>query len=162
MAKLKIAHKDASGVLHDQEISPTAANVGGYYGGTGGENQTLTTTGVKTILIEYNTASNVQVADGYIVAQKGIRKFLAANVATASVKTSVYTAKVTLVNAATDNNRAANQGTISCYTPANVAFNASRITNKYVYDFNTPRPNRYRYVLSDVVAGNGFANVASA
>lgn len=162
MAKLKIAHKDANGRLHDQKTSPTAANVGGYYGGTGGENQTLTTTGVKTILIEYNTASNVQVADGYVVAQKGIRKFLAANVATASVKTSVYTAKVTLVNAATDNNRAANQGTISCYTPANVAFNASRITNKYVYDFNTPRPNRYRYVLSDVVAGNGFANVASA
>jgi hypothetical protein len=162
MAKLKIAHKSASGTLHDQKTSPTAANVGGYYGGTGGENATLTTTGVKTILIEYNTASNVQVADGYVVAQKGIRKFLAANVATASVKTSVYTAKVTLVNAATDNNRAANQGTISCYTPANVAFNASRITNKYVYDFNTPRPNRYRYVLSDVVAGNGFANVASA
>ena len=162
MAKLKIAHKDTNGRLHDQKTSPTAANVGGYYGGTGGENQTLTSTGVKTILIEYNTASNVQVADGYVVAQKGIRKFLAANVATASVKTSVYTTKVRLVNAATDNARLANEGTISCYSPANVAFNASRITNKYVYDFTSPTPNRYRYVLSDVVAGNGFANVASA
>ena len=162
MAKLQIAHKDASGVLHDQKTSPTAANVGGYYGGTGGENATLTSTGVKTILVEYNTASNVQVTGGYVVAQKGIRKFLVANVATASVKTSVYTATVRLVNAATDNDRTANQGTIGCYTPANVAFNASRITNKYVYDFTSPIPNRYRYVLSDVVAGAGFANVASA
>ena len=161
MAKLKIAHT-SGGRLIDQHISPTIANVGGYYGGTGGENQTLTSTGVKTILIEYNTASNVQVADGYVVAQKGIRKFLAANVATAGVKTSVYTTTVRLVDAATDNDRTASQGTISCYSPANVAFNASRITNKYVYDFNTPTPNRYRYVLSDVVAGNGFANVASA
>jgi hypothetical protein len=162
MAKLKIAHKSASGTLHDQKTSPTVANVGGYYGGTGGANQTLTSTGVKTILVEYNTASNVQVTDGYVVAQKGIRKFLVANVATASVKTSVYTATVRLVNAATDNARTVNQGTISCYSPANVAFNASRITNKYVYDFTSPTPLRYRYVLSDVVAGNGFANVASA
>jgi hypothetical protein len=162
MAKLKIAHKDASGTLHDQKISPTAANVGGYYGGTGGENATLTSTGVKTILVAYNTASNVQVTDGYVVAQKGIRKFLVSNVATASVKTSAYTTTVRLVNAATDNARTINQGTISCYSPANVAFKASRITNKYVYDFTSPTPNRYRYVLSDVVAGNGFANVASA
>lgn len=160
MAKLKIAHKTGS-TLVDQRISPTAANVGGYYGGTGGENQTLTSTGVKTIKILYNNAANVQVADGYVVKQKGIRKFLVANVATASVPTSTYTTVVTLVNAATDNDRTAKQGTITCYSPSNVAFKASRITNKYVYDFSTP-VNRYRYVLSDTVAGNGFANVASA
>lgn len=160
MAKLKIAHKSGT-TLIDQHISPTIANVGGYYGGTGGETQTLTTTGVKTIAVDYNTASNVQVADGYIVTQKGIRKFLAANVATASVRTSAYTTVIRLVNAASDNLRTANQGTITCYSPANVVFRASRITNKFVYDFATP-PNRYRYVLSDTVAGNGFANVASA
>lgn len=160
MAKLKIAHKTNS-TLIDQHISPTQVN-GTYLGGTGGANQTLTSTGVKTIAVAYNNSANVQVnTDGYIVAQKGIRKFLAANVATASVKTSAYTTVVKLVNAVDANGRSANQGTIACYSPANVAFNASRITNKFVYDFATP-PNRYRYVLSDTVAGNGFANVASA
>lgn len=161
MAKLKIAHKSGDRLI-DQHISPTIANVGGYYGGTGGESQTLTTTAVKTIAVDYNNSANVQVADGYIVTQKGIRKFLVANVAAASVSTSDYTTIVTLVDAATDNDRVNNQGTILCYSPANVAFNASRITNKFVYDFATPFPNRYRYVLSDTVAGNGFANVASA
>ena len=158
MAKLKIAHKTGSSLI-DQHISPTQVN-GGYLGGTGGESQTITSTGVKTIAIDYNNSSNVQVTGGYIVTQKGIRKFLAANVATASVKTSAFTTVVKLVNAVDANARAAGQGTIACYSPANVAFNASRITNKFVYDFATP-PNRYRYVLAPTAAGNGFANVAS-
>lgn len=159
MAKLKIAHKSGT-TLIDQHISPTQVN-GSYLGGTGGESQTLTSTGVKTIAIDYNNSSNVQVTGGYVVTQKGIRKFLAANVATASVKTSPFTTVVKLVNAASANARSANQGTISCYAPDGTPFNASRITNKFVYDFSTPT-NRYRYVLSDTAAGNGFANVASA
>jgi hypothetical protein len=47
---------------------------------------------------------------------------------------------------------------ITGYNTSNTAFAASRITNKFVYDFSG---NRYRYVLAPTVAGATFANVAS-
>jgi hypothetical protein len=146
MAKLKIAHKETNGTFHSQDI-PGAA------GGTGGPSQSITTTGVKTIDVSYNTTANAQVTHGYIIAQKGSRKFRVAN--SASAGTSITT--VTLVNA-TGGLRTASQGSISGYTSANAAFNASRITNKFVYDF---AGNRYRYVLTPTVAGAGFANVSA-
>jgi hypothetical protein len=145
MAKLKIAAKESSGVLHDQYTGPSKL------GGTGGASQAITSTGVKTIAIAYNTTANAQIANGYIVTQKGAHKFRVVDQSAANAT------KVTLVNA-TGNLRTASQATITGYNASNVAFNASRITNKFVYDF---AGNKMRYVLAPAVAGNGFANVAS-
>jgi len=152
MAKLKVAHKQTNGTLTDQKVRPTLTN-GTTIGGTAGQSQSITTTGVKTIAVTYNTTANAQVTTGYIIRQKGIRKFLVANAA--SVGTSVET--VTLVNKAAGALAAA-QARITCYNTSNAAFTASRITNKFVYDFSG---NRYRYVLAPTVAGATFANVAS-
>ena len=146
MAKLKIASKESNGTLHDQYTGPS------HLGGTGGASQSITTTGVKTIKIAYNTSANAQVANGYILAQKGAHKFRAVDQSAENATT------VTLVNQATANLRTAGQATITGYNASNVAFNASRITNKYVYDFSG---NKMRYILSPTVAGAGFANVAS-
>jgi hypothetical protein len=144
MAKLKISSKGSDGTLRDQGYPGTD-------GGTGGASQAITTTGVKTINVEYNTAANAQITNGYIVAQKGTRKFRVADQSAANATT------VTLVNA-TGNLRTASQATITGYNTSSATFNASRITNKFVYDF---AGNKMRYVLSPAVAGNGFANVSS-
>lgn len=151
MAKLKIAHK-INGTLIDQKVRPALDN-GTVIGGTGGPGQSITTTGVKTIALTYNTDANVQVTTGYIFNQKGIRQFRVANAA--AVGTAVT--NVTLVNKATTA-LLANEATIACYNTSNVAFNASRITNKFVHDFSG---NKYRYVLATGVATATFANVAS-
>ena len=143
--KLKIAHKNGS-TLVDQ-----ADGTAGY-GGTGGQPKTVTSTGVKTIDVVYNTTGNAQVAHGYIVTQKGARKFLCAN--SAAVGTQITT--VTLVNK-TSANLTAGEGRIACYNTSNVAFNASRITNRFVYDF---AGNKYTYKV-DTVATANWANVAS-
>ncbi len=152
MAKLKIAHK-TNGTLIDQKVRPLLDDGSTQVGGTGGQGQSITSTGVTTIAVTYNTAANVQVSTGYIIAQKGIKKFRVANAASAG--TSIE--NVTLVNKAAGA-LAANEARISCYNTSNVAFNASRITNKFVYDFSG---NRYRYVLAPAVATATFANVAS-
>ena len=153
MAKLKIAKIQNDGTKVDQYTGPAKL------GGTGGISGTITTTGVTTIAVVYNTAANVQVAHGYIEAQKGTHKFLVAN-ANAVISGSQFGSqqtKITLANVATGA-LTAGQGTITGYNASNVAFNASRITNRFVYDF---AGNKMRYVLSPTVAGNGFANVSS-
>jgi hypothetical protein len=149
MAKLKISQVDAAGVLYDQ------GQASGF-GGTGGAPQTLTSSGVKTISLGYNTDSNVVITTGYIVAQKGASKFLVANSAVALGNLTV----VTLANVAigTPGLRTANQATISCFNTSNVAFNASRITTKYVYDF---AGNKFPYKVN-TAATTAFANVAVA
>lgn len=152
MAKLKIAHK-SNGTLRDQKVRPLLSDGVTQVGGTGGQGQSITSTGVKTIAVTYNDNANVQVTTGYIIAQKGIKKFRVANAA--SVGTSIE--KVTLVNKAAGA-LAANEARIDCYNTSNAAFAASRITNKFVYDFSG---NRYRYVLAPSVATATFANVAS-
>lgn len=151
MAKLKLAHK-TNGTLIDQKVRPALDN-GTVVGGTGGKGQSITTTGVKTIAVTYNTDANVQVTTGYIFNQKGIRQFRVANAAAEGTAVT----NVTLVNKAAGA-LAANEARISCYNTSNVAFNASRITNKFVHDFSG---NKYRYVLADAVATATFANVAS-
>jgi hypothetical protein len=71
MAKLKIAHK-TNGTLLDQKVRPLLSDGVTQVGGTGGQGQSITTTGVKTIAVTYNTTANAQVTTGYIIAQKGI------------------------------------------------------------------------------------------
>ena len=153
MAKLKVAHKQTNGTLNDQKVRPLLDNGTTQVGGTGGQGQSITSTGVKTIAVTYNTTANAQVATGYIIRQKGIRKFLVANANAAG--TSIET--VTLVNKAAGA-LAADEARITAYNTRNTAFAASRITNKFVYDFSG---NRYRYVLAPTVATATFANVAS-
>lgn len=143
MAKLKIAH----GTSIDQ-----APGTSGF-GGTGGQPQTVTSTGVKTIDVQYVDAESNLVEHGYIIAQKGARKYLCANAA--AVGTQITT--VTLTN--TDSgNLTAGQGSVSCYNTSNVAFYASRITNKFVHDFDS---NKYVYKIDTVATANN-ANVAVA
>ena len=152
MAKLKIAHK-TNGTLIDQKVRPLLSDGVTQVGGTGGQGQSITSTGVKTIAVTYNTTANAQVSTGYIIRQKGIRKFMVANANAAG--TSIET--ITLVNKAAAA-LGPDEGRIACYNTSNTAFVASRITNKFVYDFSG---NRYRYVLAPAVATATFANVAS-
>ena len=151
MAKgLKIAHKQASGTLTDQSD-------GAIYGGVGGIPQTVTSTGVKTINVQYNTSANAVVANGYIITQKGKREFLVAN--SAAVGTQVTL--IQLVNKTGTNGAnalVASEGRIQAYNTSNVAFNVSRIANQRVYDWSG---NKYLY-KTNTAASATWANVAVA
>ena len=151
MAKgLKIAHKETSGILHDQSD-------GTIYGGVGGIPQTITSTGVKTINVQYNTSANAVVANGYIISQKGKREFLVAN--SAAVGTQVTL--IQLVNktgTSGANALVASEGRIQAYNTSNVAFNVSRITNQRVSDWSG---NKYIY-KTNTAASATWANVAVA
>lgn len=146
--KLKIAHKQTSGTLTDQ-----ADGTAGI-GGVGGIPQSSTTTGTKTINVQYNTTGNAQVANGYIIAQKGKREFLVGN--SAAVGTQVTL--VTLVNKLGGNALTASEARIQAYNTSNTAFNVSRISNRFVHDWSG---NRYVYKIN-TVATTTYANVASA
>ena len=148
MAKgLKHAHKQTSGTLTDQADGTSG------YGGTGGRPQSYTTTGTKTINVTYNTAANAQVTNGYIIAQKGKREFYVGN--SAAVGTSLTF--IQLVNKAAGA-LGPNEGRITCYNTSNVAFAASRISNRFVHDWSN---NKYIYKINTVATAN-WANVASA
>lgn len=160
MAKLKIAHKQTDGTLVDQQVRP---NVGGIrVGGTGGESQTITTTGVETILVHYKTSANASVANGYVISQKGIKTFLSSNADSAGSDTT----RVVLANAVGANtalvlaNLTASEGAINFYPPTgsgNTKVAAKRITNKFVWDFSD---NRYLYKLGGNATAT-YANVES-
>lgn len=143
MAKLKIA-----------ESATVDTGFASGYGGVGGKPSAITS-GVKTINVQYNTAANAAVANGYIVAQKGIRKFLCANSAVGDDSTDLTT--VTLVNKAAAALEAG-EASIVCYDTSSAAFKASRINSKYVHDFSG---NRYIYKV-DTAATANYANVAVA
>lgn len=143
MAKLKIA-----------ESATVDTGFTSGYGGVGGKPSAITS-GVKTIEVTYNTVANAQVSNGYIVGQKGIRKFLCANSAVGDDSTDLTT--VTLVNKVAGALEAG-EGLINCYNTSNTAFRASRINSKYVYDFSG---NKYIYKV-DTVATELYANVEVA
>lgn len=151
MAKgLKIAHKQASGTLTDQSD-------GAIYGGVGGIPQTITSTGAKTINVQYNTSANVVVANGYIISQKGKREFLVAN--SAAVGTQVTL--IQLVNKTGTNGAnalIASEGRILAYNTSNTAFNVSLITNQRVSNWSG---NKYLYKTNTVATAN-WGNVAVA
>jgi hypothetical protein len=147
---LKIAHIRADGTKVDQSITNSQGSVGGIP-------QWITTTGVKTIDVQFVTADGIQHANAYIITQKGSRQFLVANAVGAVNGHTQANASITqckLVN--TNPPTVAGTMCIAGYTTANATFNASRITNKHVYDF---AGNKYRYRNSDSVATSTFANV---
>jgi hypothetical protein len=160
MAKLKIAHKQPDGTLVDQQVRPDVNGI--VVGGTGGPSQTITSTGVATILVHYKTDAGADVENGYIITQKGIARHLCANAdSEGNDKT-----RVTLTNAVGANvelvlaNLSAGEGAINFYPPTGSGSDklaAKRITNKFVWDFSD---NRYLYKLGGD-ADATYANVES-
>jgi hypothetical protein len=149
---LKIAHIRADGTKVDQSITNSQ-------GGVGGIPQWITTTGVKTIDVQFVTSDGIQHANAYIISQKGTRIFMVANAVGAvngHTQSNASISHCKLVN--TNPPTVAGTMCIAGYTTANATFNASRITNKHVYDF---AGNKYRYRNSDNVATSTFANVIS-
>ena len=157
MAKLKIAHEQASGIKSGQSITNSQ-------GGVGGIPQWITIDGVKTIDCQYRTSAGVLHANAYIISQKGTKKFLVANAvgavngathSNASITVATLTAGADIANATPASG--ASTLTITGYNTSNAAFYVSRITTNHVYDFSG---NKYRY-RTTAVATATFANVAS-
>lgn len=161
MAKLKIAHKRSDGTLADQYVRGVDSN-SVQPGGTGGQGSTITSTGVATINVVYKTSAGDSVSSGYITTQKGAHKYRVAN--TAAEGTGVTT--VTLANVTGNTSTilsglSAGQGAITFYPPTgsgNTQVAASRITNKFVYDFSG---NKYRYKLGGNATAT-YGNVSSS
>lgn len=143
MAKLKIT-----------ETATVDVGQASGFGGTGGLPSTITSTGPKTIDIAYKTSANAAVTHGYIISQKGSRKFLCANSAVGDDTTDLTTVVLTNKAAAACD---AGEGSLVCYDTTGNVFYASRVTTKHVYDWNG---NKYIYKV-DVPATVSYANVAS-
>lgn len=133
MAKLKIANTVGS-IVTDQFTSPTTIS-GNHLGGVGGDTAQTN----PTIKVSFRTGDSTY--DGWIVSQKGSRKF--------RVTDGTRTVTCTLVNLAKAGLDTNDTMTILCTKAVGGNFNASRITNKYVYDFVG---NRYRYWLATASA----------
>jgi hypothetical protein len=140
MAKLKIAGIN-NGTTTDRYVSPILIS-GNHIGGTGG----LTSLSTNTIqpAVKIGSAS---AGTGSIIAQKGIHKF--------RVTDGTNTGTCTLVNKASGS-LAAGEMSIAVTTTGG-SFYASRITNKFVYDF---AGNKYRYWFATATAT--FVQVANA
>jgi hypothetical protein len=156
MAKgLKIAHEREDGTLVDQRIGTP------LLGAVGGIPQWITVDGVKTIKTQYVTDAGIQHGNAYIIGQKGATKFLVANAVGATEGATHSNASVTvctLVNTTTPT--VAGTMSINGYTAAVApqAFNAARITNKYVIDYSG---NKYQYRHSSQAADATYANIAT-
>ena len=162
MAKgLKIAR--ANSVQIDQAIKPqqityassTNTNATVYVGGTGGFQSGTTS---LVILVNYKMADTTAKSDGQIVKQKGSKTFLVQSAAGGAATLT----RCTLVPSGT---LAASQMYIKAVSPTGVAFYASRITDRFVWNGTT----RYPYVLAntsaltyiDTTSGVTFTNPAS-
>lgn len=147
MAKLKITKTNAGteGLNAGQEVDKYVSSIlvgGAHIGGTGGIDSQVGYQIATTVKVGANTAGA-----GSIITQKGAHKF--------RVTDGTHVGTCTLVNLATPT--AANTMSIVCTKSDTTTFQASRITNKYVYDF---AGNRYRYHLA--AATTTFVQVASA
>lgn len=156
---LKISHERSDGTLVDQEVSTTISSIGG----TGGIPQWITTQGVKTVKVQFNTAAGVLHSNAYIIAQKGAKQFMVANAigavgshthSNASITVATLTAGADAANAAAATGAGAM--TVTGYNTSGTRFYVKRISNKFVWDFNDVR---YRWRTSDSVATSTFANV---
>jgi len=183
---LKISHKErtlspdgvttrSADVLHGQETfggaqlsrgsAGTQGSVNGYtaIGGTGGIPQWVTSTGVKTVKVQFRTSTGILHSNAYIISQKGSKQFLVANAtgavtgathSNASVTVATLTAGADAANAAPASG--SSTMTVTGYNTSNTRFYVSRISNKYVWDQSN---NRYRWITSDNVATSTYANV---
>ena len=144
MAKLKITKTEAAtGQIHDSYTSQQYIN-GAYVGGTGGNTGQ---TGRQIQGACYVTGASQQ--DCFIVRQKGSRAFRVQD-ALSNV------GECRLVNKA-KGSLLASEMSITITTAAPATLYASRINNKFVYDF---AGNKYRYHLA--TADSTFVKVAYA
>jgi hypothetical protein len=162
---LKISHKRADGTLVDQEVfTPTVSS--SIIGGTGGRPQWVTSTGIKTVKVQFRDSAGILHANAYIIAQKGSTTFFVANAVGAVENHTHSNASATICTLAAGASAStgapgsgASTMSIAGYNTSNAAFYVSRISNKFVWDQNDVR---YRYRGSDYVATSGtsgFANV---
>lgn len=142
MAKLKITSTDSSGQIHDRYTSQQYIN-GAYVGGTGGLTSQVGRQIQPAVKIGANSAGN-----GSILLQKGSRAF--------RVTDGTNTGNCRLVNKASGS-LANDEMSITVTKADTTTFYASRITNKFVYDF---AGNKYRYHLA--TADSTFVQVAYA
>ena len=94
----------------------------------------LTTLSGSQIVCRVKVGANAE-ANGSIVRQKGIKKFVVSDGSNTGTCTLANTANASLAN---------NTMTITCTYPNAATFRASRITNKYVWD-----QNNVKYIVSD-------------
>lgn len=113
MAKLKI-QKTANGITVDSYVSPTTIN-GNYIGGTGGDNDQT----VPTIACSFIRDSGGAIDTGYIIFQKGMRKFQVNN--TSDANTTVATLVNVQSGALTQANTMSIGATVLNVTGANTA-----------------------------------------
>ena len=162
---LKISHKRADNTLVDQEVFDIQVN-GSTIGSTGGRPQWITTTGVKTVKVQFRDSAGILHSNAYIIAQKGSTTFFVANAVGAVENHTHSNASATICTIAAGADAAngtpgstASTCSIAGYNTSNTAFYVSRISNKYVWDQSDVR---YKYRGSDYVATSGtsgFANV---
>jgi len=141
MAKLKITKTNSvSGQLVDRYTGPEYLS-GAYLGGTGGLTSQTGRQINPTVSIGNGSLS------GSILRQKGTHKFL--------VSDGTSKAVATLVSSITGTG----QMTILCTKADTTTFYASRITNRWVYDFSG---NKYRYHLATATTSNTYRVDAAA
>lgn len=160
MAKgFKIAHIQSDGTTVDQNISTTVTSLGGV----GGIPQWITSTGVKTVKVQFRDSTGILHTNAYIISQKGATKFMVANAVGAVAGHTQSNASITTCTLAAGADAAngtpgasASTCSIVGYDTSSAAFYASRITNKYVYDQSN---NKYSYRTAGLVATATYANV---
>lgn len=139
MAKLKISSTPTGGGQQvDMYTSPTLIS-GNHVGSVGG----IRTQPGPQIAPQVKIGS-ASVATGSILRQKGAHKFLATD--------GTNTAICTLVNLATPT--VANTMSIGIILANATVLRASRITNRWVYDF---AGNKYRYWTAAATTNNAYA-----
>lgn len=140
MAKLKIAKTHSvTGLVVDAFTSPTLIS-GNHVGSVGGDHLQ----NYPQIVANVKVGSN-SVTTGSIDSQKGAHKFRVKD-------DSGNVGTCTLVNLATPT--AANTMSIGIILANTTVLNASRITNRWVYDF---AGNKYRYWTKAATTNNPYA-----
>ena len=144
MAKLKIANTNSvTGQVVDSYTSPTLIS-GNHIGSVGGITSQVGPQIHPQVKIGTHAAT-----DGSILCQKGAHKFL--------VTDGTYTGICKLVNLATPT--VANTMSIGIILANTTQLQASRITNRWVYDF---AGNKYRYWTAAATTNNPYAVDAAA
>lgn len=146
---MKIAKGVSGGIQIDSAITPeqvtilsaTGTNTAFYLGGVGGEPTAVTAT--LTIKCSYKMADGTSKTDGFIVEQRGRKSFYVQSDADTAAKFASTTRTLCVLNPVAAGSLANSEMSIKGLTPAGVAFYASRITNRFVWDGNT----RYRYTV---------------
>ena len=124
-------------------LSATGTNTTTYLGGVGGEPTAVTA--ALTIKCSYKMADGTSKTDGFIQEQRGRKSFYVQSDADAATKYLSATRTLAVLTPVAAGSLTAGQMSIKCVSPAGLAFYASRITNRFVWDGDT----RYRYTVKD-------------